>query len=94
MNRYEYFLEDLRYFANDKRHSKATLSYINQAIEAIDDLIQGRSVHAHWIVEKHNAHTTCRCSECGCEFYYFNKGQYQIDNSAYCPNCGADMTGG
>jgi DNA-directed RNA polymerase subunit RPC12/RpoP len=49
--------------------------------------------HGEWIVTKYENHSTARCSECGADFYYFNKGQYHIDQSAYCPNCGAKMDG-
>lgn len=44
-----------------------------------------------WEVKRHEHHTNAICSVCGENFYYFNKGQYNIDCSNYCPNCGAIM---
>lgn len=47
--------------------------------------------HGKWIVTNYGNHSIARCSACGEEFYYFNKGQYHIDHSTYCPKCGAIM---
>ena len=47
--------------------------------------------HGHWEVIRKDSHTTCRCSVCHADYYYHNKGQYQIDTSERCPNCGAKM---
>lgn len=50
-------------------------------------------VSGEWIVNRFENHTLCECYACGQEFYYFNKGQYHIDESNFCPHCGANMRG-
>lgn len=34
---------------------------------------------------------TCTCSKCGTCYYCYDKGQYQIELSNFCPNCGKKM---
>lgn len=46
---------------------------------------------SEWIVIKGELSTTATCPICSKSFYYYNKGQYQIDRANYCPNCGAKM---
>ena len=48
-------------------------------------------VHGRWDIERGEVHTNCVCSACRKMFYYFNRGQLQIDKMPYCPNCGAKM---
>lgn len=46
-----------------------------------------------WIVSEYPSHLDVKCSVCGGSFYVHNKGQYRIEQSNYCPNCGAKMDG-
>ena len=55
------------------------------------DVVEAR--HGRWEVTEHNAHLNVVCSNCNKEFYVYKKGQYRIDRSDYCPNCGAKMDG-
>jgi DNA-directed RNA polymerase subunit RPC12/RpoP len=91
MNRYEAFIIALREYAKDRRRSRLTQSLLGQAADYIQALFEGRVVRGRWIVDRGREHTQAVCSECGASYYYFNKGQYQIDKSNFCPNCGADM---
>ena len=38
-------------------------------------------------------HLDVECSICKSSFYVYKQGQYRIDRSNYCPNCGAKMDG-
>lgn len=91
MNRYEQFVEDLETYAKDKRRSEFSRSLFEQSETFIKELVVGKQIKAHWEIERGESHTTARCSECGTNYYYFSRGQYQIDKSNYCPSCGADM---
>lgn len=91
MNRYEQFAKDLETYAKDKRRSKFSRSLFEQSAAYIKELIAEKQIKAQWEIERDESHTTARCSECGANYYYFNRGQYQIDKSNFCPNCGADM---
>lgn len=47
--------------------------------------------HGEWEIEKYKNHLNVVCSNCNKEFYVYKQGQYRIDRSNYCPNCGAKM---
>lgn len=49
------------------------------------------TMHGKWRVIEHNEHLNIICSNCNEDFYVYKKGQYRIDRSKYCPNCGAKM---
>lgn len=49
--------------------------------------------HGRWEVTKHKNHIIVTCSCCGKEFYVYIQGQYRVEQSNYCPNCGARMDG-
>lgn len=50
-----------------------------------------------WIVKANGGNTgertshTCICPKCGATYYCYDKGQYQIETSNFCPNCGEKM---
>lgn len=44
-----------------------------------------------WKIEEYKNHLNVVCSNCNKEFYVYKQGQYRIDRSNYCPNCGAKM---
>lgn len=46
-----------------------------------------------WKIEEYKNHLNVVCSNCNKEFYVYKQGQYRIDRSNYCPNCGAKMEG-
>ena len=46
-----------------------------------------------WKIEEYKNHLNVVCSNCNKEFYVYKQGQYSIDRSNYCPNCGAKMNG-
>ena len=50
--------------------------------------------HGEWQVTEHGAHLDVVCTNCKKDFYVYKKGQYRIDVSNYCPNCGAKMDKG
>ena len=54
-------------------------------------LVKLSNVSGEWKVEEHNEHLNVVCSNCNKDFYVYKKGQYRLDNSNYCPNCGAEM---
>lgn len=47
--------------------------------------------HGQWKIEEYKNHLNVVCSNCNKEFYVYKQGQYRIDRSNYCPNCGAKM---
>ena len=47
--------------------------------------------HGRWLVVEEKTHLNVVCSECDTNFYVHKKGQYHIERSNYCPNCGAKM---
>ena len=49
--------------------------------------------HGEWIVEKYSGHFDVKCSACSKSYYVHEKGQYRIEQSNFCPNCGAKMDG-
>lgn len=91
MSKYEWVLDNLRHLVRDKRHSEVVRHYLEQAVETIEELAEGRVNKGYWILWEEKEHNICRCSWCGQEFYYHKKGQYQIDKSRYCPACGTRM---
>ncbi len=50
--------------------------------------------HGEWKIEEYKNHLNVVCPNCNKEFYVYKQGQYRIDRSNYCPNCGARMDGG
>ena len=50
--------------------------------------------HGKWKIEESKEHFNVICSSCNKDFYVYKKGQYRIQCSNYCPNCGARMNGG
>lgn len=44
-----------------------------------------------WVVHRGGVSSTCTCPECGENFFYMNRGQFQIEFADYCPRCGASM---
>ena len=67
---------------------------VRQALENAPAADVAPVVHGTWMVLATENHTDAVCSVCKKSFYYHNKGQYHIDHSNYCPNCGAKMDGG
>lgn len=49
--------------------------------------------HGEWNVTENRQHLDVECSICKSSFYVYKQGQYRIDRSNYCPNCGAKMDG-
>lgn len=49
--------------------------------------------HGEWKIEEYKNHLNVVCPNCNKEFYVYKQGQYRIDRSNYCPNCGARMDG-
>lgn len=49
--------------------------------------------HGQWELTESKLHFNVVCSNCNEDFYVYKKGQYRIQNSNYCPNCGAKMDG-
>ena len=49
--------------------------------------------HGQWKINEYKNHLNVVCSNCNKEFYVYKQGQYHIDRSNYCPNCGAKMDG-
>lgn len=47
--------------------------------------------HGEWKIEEYKNHLNVVCSNCNKEFYVYKQGQYRIDRSNYCPNCGVKM---
>ena len=85
----EGLIKDLEWYCRDHRHPKWTRELVKRAAESIagKNELRGR-----WETYKSGEHTECICSACKKSYYYHNKGQYQINKSCYCPNCGAKMT--
>lgn len=50
--------------------------------------------HGQWKIEEYKYHLNVVCSNCNKEFFVYKQGQYRIDRSNYCPNCGAKMDKG
>lgn len=50
--------------------------------------------HGSWFVAESVEHLNVTCSVCRESYYVHKKGQYRIEQSNYCPNCGAVMNGG
>lgn len=50
--------------------------------------------HGKWLVIENPNSLNVICSNCRENYYVFKKGQYRIEQSNYCPNCGAKMEGG
>ena len=50
--------------------------------------------HGEWKIEEYKNHLNVVCPNCNKEFFVYKQGQYRIDRSNYCPNCGARMDGG
>ena len=50
--------------------------------------------HGQWKIDEYKNHLNVVCSNCNREFYVYKQGQYRIDRSNYCPNCGAKMNKG
>ena len=55
------------------------------------DVVEVR--HGCWIVMDNRLHLDVKCSVCKSSFYVYKQGQYRIEQSNYCPNCGAKMDG-
>lgn len=49
--------------------------------------------HGRWIVRESPTSLDVKCSICNASYYVHKKGQYHIEQSKYCPNCGAKMDG-
>lgn len=49
--------------------------------------------HGEWFVVEHSNHLNVTCSVCRARYYVYKKGQYHIEQSNFCPNCGAKMDG-
>lgn len=49
--------------------------------------------HGQWKIDEYKNYLNIVCSNCNKEFYVYKQGQYRIDRSNYCPNCGAKMDG-
>ena len=47
-----------------------------------------------WKIDEYKNYLNVVCSNCNREFYVYKQGQYRIDRSNYCPNCGAKMNKG
>lgn len=47
--------------------------------------------HSNWETVEHQHHYNVVCLNCKKEYYVYKQGQYKIQNSNYCPNCGAKM---
>lgn len=85
----EGLIKDLEWYCRDHRHPKWTRELVKRAAESIAGKNEYRG---RWETYKSGEHTECICSACKKSYYYHDKGQYQIDKSRYCPNCGAKMT--
>ena len=55
------------------------------------DTNNAETKHGQWKIEEYKNHLNVVCSNCNKEFYVYKQGQYRIDRSNYCPNCGAKM---
>ena len=68
-----------------------TPAYYFLKIEPAADVVEVR--HGEWNVTENRQHLDVGCSICKSSFYVYKQGQYRIDRSNYCPNCGAKMDG-
>lgn len=48
-------------------------------------------VRGEWLVTEYPTHIDVECSACKTSFYIHKRGQYRIDRSEFCPECGANM---
>ena len=55
------------------------------------DTNNAETKHGQWKIDEYKNHLNVVCSNCNKEFYVYKQGQYRIDRSNYCPNCGAKM---
>lgn len=65
----------------------SAISILEKAdVEDVVEIRQGK-----WKIEEYKNYLNVVCSNCNKEFYVYKQGQYRIDRSNYCPNCGAKM---
>ena len=55
------------------------------------DTNNAETKHEQWKIDEYKNHLNVVCSNCNKKFYVYKQGQYRIDRSNYCPNCGAKM---
>ena len=55
------------------------------------DTNNAETKHGQWKIEEYKNHLNVVCSNCKKEYYVYKQGQYLINRSNYCPNCGAKM---
>ena len=91
VERFKVNRERLNAILADKRHNKAVLYALEEAVAAIDELLENRRPKAEWIVARGDIITKATCSNCGKGFYYVTGGRYPMERATFCPNCGADM---
>lgn len=73
---------------------KYILEGLYEAVERLDE-VPAADVdevrHGEWIITEYPLHFDVECSACKTSFYIHKKGQYRIDHSSFCPECGATM---
>lgn len=79
------------YILSKNRCEVQGLIPVYNTISSTADVAEVR--HGEWKIEEYKNHLNVVCSNCNKEFYVYNQGQYRIDRSNYCPNCGAKMEG-
>lgn len=90
-----------------KNYGKGAISDGQVTLDPVDDIVllaKGIDLlrtadvvevkHGKWNIEESQEHFNVVCQNCDKDFYVYKKGQYRIQNSNYCPNCGAKMDGG
>ena len=82
---HDYDEDEVRVFAKDLISN--VRNYIQT--EPTADVVEVK--RGKWIATEHCEHLNVICSNCNKDFYVYKKGQYRIDRSNYCPECGARM---
>ena len=88
---YGKLLEERYRLGLDEMSRISKVNAFNHFIDTMPSADVAEVQHGKWKIEEYKNHLNVVCSNCNKEFYVYKQGQYRIDRSNYCPNCGAKM---